>query len=112
MEEAKALGLEQSLIDFGGLTPQMLVALAKDGVKTIDDFATCADWELAGGYTTIDGERVKDDGLLESFDMGLAEAQELIMTARLQLGWVTEEQLAEDAAAEEEAANTEEEAEA
>ena len=44
--------------------------------------------------------------------MGLAEAQELIMTARLQLGWVTEEQLAEDAAAEEEAANTEEEPEA
>jgi len=113
MEEAKALGLEQSLIDFGGLTPQMLVALAKDGVKTISDFATCADWELAGGYTTVNGERVKDEGLLESFDMGLAEAQELIMSARLQLGWVTEEQLAEDAAAEEEAANpTEEEPEA
>jgi N utilization substance protein A len=113
MEEAKALGLEQSLIDFGGLTPQMLVVLAKDGVKTIDDFATCADWELAGGYTTIDGQRVKDEGLLESFDMGLAEAQELIMTARLQLGWVTEEQLAQDAAAEEEAnAETDEEAEA
>ncbi len=114
LEEAKALGLEQSLIDFGGLTPQMLVALAKDGVKTIEDFATCADWELAGGYTTVDGERVKDEGLLESFDMGIAEAQELIMTARLQLGWVTQEQLAEDAAAlaEAEAETTEEGAEA
>ena len=98
MEEAKKLGLEQSLIDFGGLTPQMLLALAKDGIKTIEDFATCADWELAGGYTTVDGERVKDDGLLEAFDVGLGEAQELVMTARLQLGWVTEEQLAEDAA--------------
>ncbi len=96
---AKELGTEQSLIDFGGLSPQMLVALAQDGVKTIEDFATCADWELAGGYTTIDGERVKDDGLLESFDVGLEEAQELVMAARLQLGWVTEEQLAEDAAA-------------
>ncbi len=113
LAEAKTLGTQQNLIDFGSLTPQMLVALAKDGVKTIDDFATCADWELAGGYTTVDGERVKDDGLLESFDMGLAEAQELIMAARLQLGWVTEEQLAEDAAAEEEAnAETEEEPEA
>ncbi|MBL4750637.1 MAG: transcription termination/antitermination protein NusA [Amylibacter sp.] len=112
LEEAKALGLEQSLIDFGGLSPQMLVALAKDGVKTIDDFATCADWELAGGYTTVDGQRVKDEGLLEKFDMGLAEAQELIMTARVQLGWVTEEQLAQDAAAEEEAnAETDEESE-
>jgi len=112
LEEAKALGLEQSLIDFGGLTPQMLAALAKDGVKTIEDFATCADWELAGGYTTVDGERVKDEGLLESFDMGIAEAQELIMTARLQLGWVTQEQLEEDAAALAEAETTEEGTEA
>ncbi|KAB7614583.1 transcription termination/antitermination protein NusA [Amylibacter sp. SFDW26] len=110
---AKELGTEQSLIDFGGLSPQMLVALAQDGVKTIEDFATCADWELAGGYTTIDGERVKDDGILESFDVGLEEAQELVMAARLQLGWVTEEQLAEDAAAAEaDEAASDEEAEA
>ena len=109
---AKELGTEQSLIDFGGLSPQMLVVLAQDGVKTIEDFATCADWELAGGYTTIDGERVKDDGLLESFDVGLAEAQELVMAARLQLGWVTEEQLAEDAAAAEAEEASDEEAEA
>ena len=110
---AKELGTEQSLIDFDGLSPQMLVALAQDGVKTIEDFATCADWELAGGYTTIDGERVKDDGLLESFDVGLEEAQELVMAARLQLGWVTEEQLAEDAAnaeADEDASDEEAEA--
>ena len=101
MEAAKSLGVEQSLIDFEGLTPQMMVALAEDGVKTLEDFATCADWELAGGYTTVDGERVKDDGLLESFDVDIAEAQELVMTARLMLGWVTEEQIAEDAAAKE-----------
>ncbi|WP_069298485.1 transcription termination factor NusA [Neptunicoccus sediminis] len=98
LEEAKELGVEQSLIDFEGLTPQMMVALAKDGVKTLEDFATCADWELAGGYTTVDGKRVKDEGLLETFDVGLDEAQQLVMTARLMLGWVTEEQLAEDAA--------------
>ena len=102
LEEAKALGTEQSLIDFEGLTPQMLVALANDDVKTIEDFATCADWELAGGYTTIDGERVKDDGILETFDVTLAEAQELVMTARLMLGWVTEEDLAVDEEEEEE----------
>jgi N utilization substance protein A len=94
LAEAIALGVEQSLIDFEGLTPQMLVALGQDGVKTIEDFATCADWELAGGYTTVDGERVKDDGVLEPFDVSLAEAQELVMTARLMLGWVTEEDLA------------------
>jgi len=112
LERAKELGVEQSLVDFEGLTPQMLEALGEDGVKTLDDFATCADWELAGGWTTIDGQRVKDDGLLEKFDVSLEEAQNMVMTARLQLGWVTIEELEERAAAEAEAAAAAEEEEA
>ena len=71
-----------------GIGRGMVEALAEDGVKTLEDFATCADWELAGGWTTIDGERVKDDGLLEKFDVGLEEAQAMVMSARIQLGWV------------------------
>jgi N utilization substance protein A len=93
MERARELGVDDTLIDFEGLTPQMLEALAEDGVKTLEDFATCADWELAGGWTTVDGERVKDDGVLEKFDVSLEEAQTLIMTARVALGWVKPEDL-------------------
>ncbi len=88
MDAARALGVEDSLANFEGLTPQMLEALGKDGVKTLEDFATCADWELAGGWTTIDGERVKDDGVLEPFEVSLEEAQDMVMTARVMLGWV------------------------
>jgi N utilization substance protein A len=88
LEHARELGVEDSLVDFEGLTPQMIEALAEDGVKSLEDFATCADWELAGGWTTVNGERVKDDGVLEKFDMSLEEAQNLVMTARIQLGWV------------------------
>jgi len=88
MEKARELGAEDSLIDFEGLTPQMIVALAEDGVKTLEDFATCADWELAGGWTTVDGQRVKDEGVLEPFDVSLEEAQNMVMTARVMLGWV------------------------
>jgi N utilization substance protein A len=94
LAKARELGAEDSLIDFEGLSPQMLQALAEDGVKTIEDFATCADWELAGGWTVVEGKREKDDGVLEPFDVSLEEAQELIMRARLQLGWVTEEDIA------------------
>ncbi len=107
LENARALGVEDSLIEFEGLTPQMIEALAKDDVKTLEDFATCADWELAGGWTTVDGERVKDDGVLEPFDVSLEEAQDLIMTARIMLGWVdpadleAEEEVAEGEDAEE-----------
>jgi N utilization substance protein A len=93
LESARSKGVLDSLIEFEGLTPQMLDALADDDVKSLEDFATCADWELAGGWTTVGGERVKDVGVLERFDMSLAEAQNLVMTARIQLGWVDPEEL-------------------
>jgi N utilization substance protein A len=105
LEAARALGAEDSLIEFEGLTPQMVEALAKDGIKTLEDFATCADWELAGGWTTVDGERVKDTGLLEPFEVSLEEAQHMVMTARVLLGWVDPAELgaAEETEGDEEA---------
>ncbi|MGM0586712.1 MAG: transcription termination factor NusA, partial [Pseudomonadota bacterium] len=108
LDEARGLGVEDSLVEFEGLTPQMILALAKDGVKTLDDFATCADWELAGGWTVVEGKRHKDDGVLEPFDVSLGEAQEMIMRARLQLGWVSEEDLAARQAEEAEGEDAEE----
>lgn len=96
LESARELGAEDSLINFEGLTPQMVQVLAEDGIKTLDDFATCADWELAGGWTTVNGERVKDDGLLEPFDVSLQEAQDFVMTARITLGWVDPNDLVQD----------------
>ncbi|MDC0659315.1 transcription termination factor NusA [Leisingera sp. SS27] len=98
LDAARALGAEDSLIQFEGLTPQMVEALAKDDVKSLEDFATCADWELAGGWTTDGGERVKDDGILEPFGVSLEEAQDLVMTARIMLGWVDPEELEAEAA--------------
>ena len=93
LDKAREMGVEDNLINFEGLTPHMLEALAEDDIKTLEDFATCADWELAGGWTTVDGERVKDDGILERFDVSLEEAQELVMTARIMLGWVDPDDL-------------------
>lgn len=111
LESARALGVQDSLINFEGLTPQMLEALAKDDVKTLEDFATCADWELAGGWTMANGQRVKDDGVLEPFEVSLEEAQRLIMTARVMLGWVDPADLEPEAAEEAESGDeTEEEA--
>ena len=90
LTKAKELGVEEELIKFPGLTPPMLELLAKDGIKTLNEFATCADWELAGGYTTVEGKRVKDDGLLETLDVSLEEAQKLVMSARLSIGLITQ----------------------
>ncbi|MBY0136766.1 transcription termination factor NusA [Paracoccus yeei] len=88
LESARALGAEDSLIEFEGLTPQMVESLAKDDVKTLEDFATLADWEIAGGWTTENGQRKKDEGILEPFGVSLEDAQAMVMTARVMLGWV------------------------
>ncbi|MEN8837359.1 MAG: transcription termination/antitermination protein NusA, partial [Celeribacter marinus] len=110
LEHARELGVEDSLVGFEGLTPQMIEALAEDGVKSLEDFATCADWELAGGWTTVNGERVKDDGVLEKFDVSLEDAQTFVMTARIQLGWVDPADL--EGATDDDADETEEGSEA
>ncbi|MEM0987243.1 MAG: transcription termination factor NusA [Pseudomonadota bacterium] len=109
LDAARALGTQEDLINFEGLTPQMIMALAEDDVLDLAAFATCADWELAGGYTTIDGKRVKDDGVLEPFDVSLDEAQYLVMKARIELGLVDPNEILADA---EEMAAAEAEAEA
>ena len=108
LEAARELGVEDSLVEFEGLTPQMIEALAKDGVLTLEDFATCADWELAGGWTTVDGERTKDDGILEPFGISLEDAQDFVMTARILLGWVDPAELAAEENADEDDTETEE----
>ena len=92
LDFAKSNGIEDDLLNFEGLNPQMLEVLVKDGIKSLKDFATCADWELAGGYTIVDGNRVRDEGLLEHFELSISEAQQLIMKAREMLGWVTKEE--------------------
>lgn len=109
LDAARELGVQDSLVAFEGLTPQMIEALAKDGVLNLEDFATCADWELAGGWTTNGTERVKDDGVLEPFGVTLEEAQDMVMTARIVLGWVDPAEL--EAEAEEGEEETSEEAE-
>ncbi|MFW2588553.1 transcription termination factor NusA [Sagittula sp. SSi028] len=108
LARAQELGVDESLINFEGLTPQMVEALAEDGVLSLEDFATCADWELAGGWTTVDGQRQKDDGLLEKFGIDLAEAQNMVMTARVLLGWVDPDDLVTEAEEDDAEAQTEE----
>ena len=51
----------------------------------------------------MNGERVKDDGLLEKFDVSLEEAQTMVMTARVMLGWVDPDDLADDSDADDDA---------
>ncbi len=93
-EERKKLGVEDELYEIPGLGAAMLVALGKDGIKTIEDFAGCAADDLIGWSERKDGEVQRFEGLFSTFPVSRQEAEDMIMTARLKAGWVTEEDLA------------------
>ncbi len=101
--ERKALGVEDALKEIPGITTAALVALGKAEIKTVEDFAGLVPDDLVGYVERKDGEAVRTPGALDGFDLSRAEAEAMIMQARIKAGWVTQEDL-DRAAAEAEAA--------
>lgn len=97
------LGVADELAELPGLTSAMLVALGEDDIKTIEDFAGCVSDDLLGWTESVEGERKRMAGSLESFELSSTDADALIMKARLLAGWVTQEDLDEMAAGDSEA---------
>ena len=82
-EERIELGVSDELRVIDGLTTAMLVALGKDDVKTMEDLAGCAADDLVGWTERKDGETKRFDGALSEFDVSRADAENMVMAARL-----------------------------
>jgi len=95
-EERKNLGVEDELYSIPGLTGAMLVALGKEEIKNIEDFAGCAADDLVGWTEKKDGEVKRFEGTFSTFPVSREEAEEMIMSARLKAGWVTLDELSTD----------------
>jgi len=102
-----ALGVEDAVLEVEGITPAMAVSLGEHEVKTLEDLAGCASDDLIGYYEqTRDangkpGERVRVPGALDGFNLSSADANAIVMKARVKIGWVEEEpELVEDVDAE------------
>jgi transcription termination/antitermination protein NusA len=102
----KELGVEDAVKTVPGMTAKMLVKLGENDVKTVEDLAGCATDDLVGWTERKDGgEPTKHKGFLDGIDISREEAEAMIMQARVQAGWITEEDLAkQNAEAEAEAA--------
>ncbi|MEE4238062.1 MAG: transcription termination factor NusA [Anderseniella sp.] len=94
----KELGVKDDLAGFEGLTPAMLVMLGEEGIYSLEDFAGCIPDDLVGWNERKDGETIRHAGALSGTDMNAAEAEALIMQARLQLGWIEPEPEVEEEA--------------
>ena len=93
-EERTTLGVEDALYEIPGLNAAMLVALGKEGIKTVEDFAGCAADDLVGWTERKDGEVKRFDGTFKDFPVSREEAEDMILNARLKAGWITEADLA------------------
>lgn len=96
----RELGVTDELAEVEGLSTAMLVALGEAGVKSVEDFADCATDELVGwierrktGDKEKENETVKHKGILQTFELSRKDAENLIMTARVSAGWITQEDL-------------------
>jgi len=95
-ERRKELGVTDELLGIEGLSKVMLVALGENDIKTMEDLAGCATDDLVGWDERVDGERKHMDGILEPFKIDADTANDMIMSARLAAGWITEEDLKAD----------------
>jgi N utilization substance protein A len=100
-DERKKLGVHDELYDISGLTAAMLVALGKEDIKTVEDFAGCAADDLIGWSERKDGETKRFEGTFKDFPVSREEAEDMIMQARIKAGWISEDDVptAQDAEA-------------
>ncbi|WP_425407161.1 transcription termination factor NusA [Hwanghaeella sp.] len=96
-QELADLGIADDLASVEGLNNAMLVALGREGIKTLEDFAGLVADEMTN----------REDGILREFKMDDETATDLIMQARVAVGWITQEDL--DAMNAEEGEESEEE---
>ena len=84
----RELGVADELREIEGVTTPMLVAFGENDIKTVEDLAGCATDDLTG-YTEKQGvETVRVKGALEGFEISRAEAEALVMAARVKAGWI------------------------
>jgi N utilization substance protein A len=84
----KELGVEDALLEIDGVTLPIAVALGEGDVKSIEDLAGLVPDDLRGWFENKDGQRVREPGILESFNLDAGDAEALIMRARVAMGWI------------------------
>ena len=95
--ERKALGVADDLRQVPGMTTPMMVTLGKseDEIKSLEDFAGCVADDLIGWTERKDGEVIRHPGIMDEYELSRVQVDDMIMAARLAVGWVTEEDLKE-----------------
>src|SRR5918998_1037977 len=82
------LGVADELKEIDGVTTAMLVAFGENDIKTVEDLAGCATDDLIGWTEGRGAEATRYKGALDGFDVSRADAENMIMAARVKAGWI------------------------
>ncbi len=104
----RELGVEDGVLEVEGVTLPMAVTLGEKEVKTLEDLAGLIPDDIRGYYESKDGERVREPGILDEYNLSPEDAEALIMRARVAAGWIEPEALVEEELVEEELAQEDE----
>ena len=80
--------MSDDLKEIAGLTTPMLVKLGENGVKTLEDLADCASDDLVGWTERGESGETTKPGFLSGFDVSRAQADAMILDARVRVGWI------------------------
>ena len=87
-DRRRELGVSDDLRELETITTPMMVALGENDVKSVEDLAGCATDDLVGYVEGRGPEAVRHAGFLDGFEVSRAEAEALIMAARVHAGWI------------------------
>ena len=82
IEILNSLNVNESLMNFNFLNKSMLVKLAQNDIKNLDDFAGLTTDDLLGYYEDKHDKNSKVLGILEEFNLTKDEGDQLILEAR------------------------------
>ena len=81
-QKLKELNVNKDLLEFNYLTKTMLVTLAENNIKTLEEFAGLTTDDLLGYFEDRHDKNSKIKGILEDYNLTKDEGDELIMEAR------------------------------
>ena len=86
--QAAELALEQALDDIPGVFAAMLVALGRNGIRTVEDLAACATDDLLGWTERTGDEITEHPGILGNMVVSRKQCDAIILQARICAGWI------------------------
>jgi transcription termination/antitermination protein NusA len=98
----RELGVADEMAGVNGMTTALMVTFGEHEIKTLEDLADCATDDLVGWTerkkpqkqaTQAPPEVIKHKGVFDGLELGRKEADDMIMSARVLLGWIKPEDL-------------------